>query len=99
MQSIKENNEQVQQLASKAWDKFYEQAAGADNLNDKSIAALMGVSRQTVKNWTTRHSQPCMGTVMRIKMVAHALDKARNDGLLPATTRSKQDELVKEILK
>lgn len=99
MQTIDENREQVNAMANKAWHKFYEQCSEHDNLNDKSIAALMGVSRQTVKNWCTEKSQPCVGTVMRIKMVINALDKARDKGMLPAQSKNKQDALVQEILK
>lgn len=99
MLTIEENREKVNSMATKAWDKFYEQCSEHDNLNDKSIAALMGVSRQTVKNWCTGKSQPCVGTVMRIKMVITALDTARDKGMLPAQSKNKQDALVQEILK
>ena len=99
MQTIEENKEKFNRLATKAWDKFYEQCSEHDLLNDKSIASLMGVSRQTIKNWCTGKSQPCVGTIMRIKMVTSALDKARDDGILPAQSKNKQDALVQEILK
>ena len=99
MQTIQENNERFTRMAAKAWEQFYESCSEGSNLNDKSIAALMGVSRQTVVNWTSGKSSPCVGTIMRIKMVSNTLEKAHSDEKLPATSRNKQDTLVQEILK
>jgi len=99
MQTIQENNEKFTRLAAKAWDSFYNQCSEGYNLSDKSIASLMGVSRQTVVNWCSGKSAPCVGTIMRIKMVSNTLEKAHSDEKLPATSRNKQDMLVQEILK
>ncbi len=98
MLSIKENNEKFAAQAVKAWEDFHTSCSEDSNLSDTSIAALMGVSRQTILNWSSGKSAPCVGTIMRIKMVASALEKAHSDGTLPAPSRNKQGQLVKEIL-
>ena len=98
MLTIQENNEKVNRLAGKEWEKFYEHCQNDANLNDKSIAALMGVSRQTVVNWQSGKSLPCIGTALRIRLVRSAIEEALENGTLPAKSRHKQDALVEQLL-
>lgn len=99
MNTIQENNAQVNKLADKKWKEFYSVCAERHNLSDRSIAALLGISRQSVRNYEEGKTSPCVGTIMRINMVTHALNRAAENDLLPAPTRRKQDALVQEILK
>lgn len=99
MKTIKENNEEVNLIADKKWKEFYSECSESHNLSDRSIAALLGISRQSVRNYEEAKTSPCVGTIMRINMVTHALNRAAEKNLLPAPTRRKQDALVQEILK
>jgi len=98
MNTIQENNAMVDKLAAKKWREFYDRCEVA-NLNDKSISALLGISRQSVRNYENGKTSPCVGTIMRINMVSKLLEKAVEQNVLPAPSRNKQDALVREILK
>ena len=67
------------------------------NLNETSIAALLGVSRQTMLNYK-QGRVPCRGVTTRIRMVAPLVKQAEAQNILPAPSARKQGELVKAIL-
>jgi len=96
MLDIKTLEEQQNERATTALLLFHKMCADL-NLNDTTIAQLLGVSRQTMLNYRSG-TIPCRGVTARIRMVAPAIKTAKQQGLLPAPSSRKQGELVKAIL-
>lgn len=98
MNTIQQNNAMLDTMQERAWGKFYAKCQEW-NLSDTSVAALLGVSRQTIINYKDVEKRPpCLGAMMRIKMVIPLLEKAESNALLPAESRNKQSDLVEQIL-
>lgn len=99
MKTIQENNATLNAQQERVWQDFYSKCADEWQLSDSSIARLLGVSRQTIVNYKTPGKRaPCLGAVMRIKMVLPLLVKAAGNGILPAPSKWRQVGLVEKIL-
>lgn len=99
MNTIEENNAVLDAKQARVWEEFYARCSEEWLLSDATIARLLGVSRQTIVNYKDPTKRaPCLGAVMRIKLVLPLLIKAADDGYLPAPSRRNQSGLVERIL-
>lgn len=96
VESVEQLEERTNDNARRAVEMFAEKCESLD-LNKTSIAALLGLSRQTLMNYRDG-KVPCRGAIVRLKLVYPLITKAEQSGMLPAPSRKAQGALVEAIL-
>lgn len=94
--SVEILEERTNENARKAVEMFAEKCESV-GLNKTSVAALLGVSRQTLMNYRDG-KVPCRGAIVRLKLVYPLITQAEDAELLPVASRKAQGALVETIL-
>lgn len=96
VKSVEELEQQALENSRRALMMFVDKCEEF-GLNKTSIAALLGVSRQSLKNYQDGKS-PNRGVIVRVKLVYPLIQSAETAGLLPLGSRREQSAIVEQIL-